>query len=652
MTDAWTVSLSGDVSSYGLSGQITYTEGVLSSVMTPIINAVTGICGNSIGQGMSTLGPVPQTTFQYAQAYDILTNGHVQTSLNNVDPIVFVSYAPSRAQMLGFMQGTTSFPGLKARDGGTEFGDGGWKASDILHELMTIGGGSSLNIPNSFLMALSTFDYHIGYYRVEPYADILGEFKKLFAGIPVIMQFNVQTMVYEPKLPPLCMAYSINYAAQTNISVKFTPEKKVSIIVHGGLGKPDTDSDYYTTNTIHYEQVCPNIVMDTPFPMQWGQATPEGKIFKQAVIFNTDMVGSVNGDTKLDYTVKTSTFTDTPETGSDLVNTLRLSGERHEVLSKIGTPISTIWSKTQRLHLNMSNIAYGLVAGGKEVTTYTTNRVKLFSHGESAMEVQAVNLVSRTLTVSTVEDENNPGIIKRMPVAYHVKFDLYEDIFSNTKTAISASASQGVGRKMQEVSIQYAPFVVSTPAWSTYTGSGNLVDIQPLTERHDFSTLNKTLVFFEVNRTTRHFDPLGTSGYKSTIVIITTNPMDSMSQSIDVQDAGDAANYASVTPIGPGYAKIVGKYGEGEPVPISIPVVVKSEALHYAHNVHDYHNGYYQITKIHEQPICADTPDYTHYIGAFEQPGIMGAYGLVVSVNQTVTPFKCTTTTTYRYYSC
>lgn len=627
MADAWTVTHTADTSSYGWTTQVSYVPGLPPEGFSTSFSLV--------GQTKSTLGSISQLTDIYSEAKEVLQNGTVITALNNIDPIIFISVPPSRIDAWNTLTADSDFEGVYAKNASSDWGEGGWKALDIIRILAQ---NTNFIVPIEF----SAFDYDIATWKVDPYGNVLNEFKRMFSGIPAVWIYENNNVT--AKLPPF-MTVNPTFEVRKSVSMRYNPQKKVSILVHGGWGKPVVDGGAVET-IVH----TPEFFEELP-AVFWGDDIVALGIAKTTPVdVPTLMIGKLASNPAVSFKFKEKDIQFQSESDVDVGQgpmgtgaLYDIESTRHEVLNTIGMSIATLTSRQKTKHYvvydksDTSGYAY------QETHSYSVHEVFIVSYGDSVDELRSVSFVDKELKFQKII-RNGARILA--PSAYQVTYHNYEDMLSSARSNITdATVSAAMGRKKAEVMYTFTAYIQSKDTFGADAGDRSCWPIQDVTEMSD----DYLFAFYLTQIRTIHYDPLGNGGYRSTEVVQVINPQNRSSTIATSPGSGDASNFVSMQPFGPGYTKLRAIAGDGEIEGINIACCNRDQIQGYADKVYEYYKGNYQLSVTEEVPLCSSEPTSDFGVPD-EKPGLLTSKGLLVSISKTIAPMKITYNRVYKYY--
>lgn len=652
--DAWSITHSADLSSMGWQTAISFVNGKDPGYIPP--------CGTQgdVGQTVNSMGALPQDVRNYSEAKKYLQTGAVKTAFSNVSPRLYLSIPASRQQQWAYMtsmQGTASgsgsFPGVLTKQATDDFGVGGWKACDIIDDLINV-------YACTFEMdqeIKTNYNYDVSYWRVDPYSNILTEFKRLFSGLPIVFQYDTTggNIKIKPKLPPVT-SITIQFAPHTSKALKYNPQKKIRLMLHGFYGERQIKYSIPQKLTMgafsdDWSTVCTN----NQYDIYWGGDSFDGA-FQSKVDFDKLTTGSlvynigIQDPTLKKFDISSSGAGANTPTGAPIPKIVDISGYRYEVLNSIALPLTTLLSKTEAIQKKTTQSGTNPYDFDRTVS-YQTHESFAVAYGESVEDIKVVTRTTRTVTLKEIQiaSSTSPTPTPVMfPISYSVVIHTYEDMLKTDRSDIdTAYNTTAIGRKKEVISTTWQLYHQENTAFTTAQPG---VDCVLVVKSIDYDP-NWKFVFYKTSTSIETFSPIGAAGFKSTITSKSINPATGEIIT-SVQDGqGDSASYISQNPIGPGFEKILVSSGDGEPEMVNIATCNWNDATNYLNNMLKYYNGSFQYTEIKDEKVCDPAgPTGTDFDPPTDIPGNATPNGVIVSINKNITPKKITTTTVYSYY--
>jgi hypothetical protein len=646
MSDAWSIQISGDVSSMGWTTVVSSTAGREPSNFAAR--------GEIISTSVNNIHFIPENTKTYSEAKNLIEQGS-RTALLNKEPIVYVSLPANRQDTWGYFSESFKFPNLYVKTASDDFGLGGWTALGIIDQL-------KFGVPFTYDSAFWSFNYDISYYRVAAYGNLMQEFSTLMAGLPIVWKFDSSGGIQAKLAPFMSTSPQLDTG---NITVKFIPKKKPCIIVYGGWGPPSSDSNAQAPTGAYVKTAV--LPQQSDVPIYWGRSLPAfssdatsgGLIIDDGAL--VDISKLITG--KLDIFAKNIDSSYIKQVDVNVNNStqgfqaeLDIDMSRTEVLAAgmpLFTLVSTTESKKETAYMYDQSGDSNRVVGETTITV-TANVGSLISGGENALDLHPVTqyIVHTNLTPAMLLDiEGGVPSYKLVVSSLSITYTTYEDMFSSDRKVISANSqtptNAAVGRKLMEETFMFRLFLQDSEEFLSGKRTGvDPVGFGPMNINSRSLDKNKAILYV-TNIQRIQYSPMGATGFSRSIHTLTYDPITG-GASVDAKDgSGDSGQYLSQLQFGPGACRVKAYAGDGDPEQINLGFCSSwDKAEDYADNALGYRGSYYEITATTQKTACPDI-DFSY---PSEIPGNNGDYGLIMSVSKNITPTKSFKTVVYRYY--
>jgi len=687
--EGWSVNITEDLNSFGAATTITYAT---------IGNATSGNCipgfvppGNQVQTTQSIQGTFPMTTEVYTQASGVLLNPQKNLNLLNTDPIIFISIPKGRVAAWNSFtaNGTIKFPNIKEKYG-DNYGVGlsAWTAIDVFNALSGIkslnnANGSKLTIANNCALN-NVFNYHISYFRVEPYANLKQIVQTLFPE-PTPLLWSVDSNGdYTVDLINNSVSGSTVANNTVSLSYKYVPQRPKMMMMLGGFGDPASMyTNSFTNKGTPFTNSCESgsgagvktgasgnasvmAVSPTNFgvaqklPIQWARTVP-GML--------SGSISMKSGD-PISYSQLLTGKLDVAKAKMDTNSINQMNIGIVPTLNPLGMPLFTLTSIStntkeadQILNSTLSSTSQS------KTTVVTANTGILLGFGEGSTDYSPP-IITQTVTTTFIDanfmdssgtycSSNPNGTPAFVPSSVNITFSAYEDMNSSARDELNLATNTftGTGRKRLEEKYTYQLFTQDSAEFSSGIYYGAIpVNSNPIDVNMDLKDNGVYLYLTKVERV--EYIPVGLSGFSKSMFTISYDPV-SGSSSSEASGSDEGGGYISQLNFGIGAVKLRVNVGSGEPQQVHLPFCGSyTELQNYGNALLAYTGSYTEVTETTKDGMC----DIAKLIALGKQlnnkykagapnstaPGKQGTYGTILSVSTVVSAQQSTITTTYR----